>query len=145
MTSIVHSRILRSKEFRSPFQCHMIRNKKRGIFPLCQAFEQLSQASCSCDSDCITLELSRFLSTNPFPAGPTAFYGASNTQSGACHRTLPFFLHIACSPDLMFACFLSFMAHPYITSSECFSHRESSSPPLFPPSANLHSPHFNLV
>lgn len=58
MTSIVHSRILRSKEFRSPFQCHMIRNKKRGIFPLCQAFEQLSQASCSCNSDCITLELS---------------------------------------------------------------------------------------
>lgn len=138
MTSIVHSGILRSKDFGSPFQRHTIRTTQSGMFSLCQTFEQLSRASCN--SDGITSELSHFL-TNPFPAGPTAFLGAANSV-GCLPPTLHFLLHIA---DLVFVCFFLSKAHPYFSSSRELLPQRSSSNPLFPPSGNIPCPLFNLV
>lgn len=134
MTSIVHSRILRSKDFGSPSQRHTIRTMLSEMFSLCQTFGQLSRASCCCNSNGLTSELFHFL-TNPFPAGPTAFCGAANPV-----LCLPLIFALPSASSVFsrsHVCFFSFKAHPYNTSSEGFSLRESGSTPLFPPQSTF--------
>lgn len=141
MTSIVHSGILRSKDFGSPFQGHTIRTTQSGMFSLCQTFEQLFWASCN--SDGITSELSHFL-TNPFPAGPTAFRGAANP---VCSLPPTFALPSAYSvfPRSRVCLFLLIQGSPILFLFRELLPQGSGSTPLFPPSGNIPCPLFNLV
>lgn len=139
----VHNRSLRSKWFSSPSQCHTIRKKQSNVFSLYQAFEQLPQTSCACNSHTTTFELAHSLSTNPFPEELTEFSGDQTQNLMACPRPLHFLLHIIPQAPCLLDSYHSRLTH--------ILSLQRTSPTgkivllsLFPLPVSIHSLHFNL-